>query len=154
MSLRIEVCSTITLIIMIFTIGLESSDDIINSLIWCVICLVQSCSEYYFDQWDIWETSPLLHLSGAHCTLKCTRYTGSFLIASTHGSPLSVFSFNQWDKSEDRIPLFSLGFAAVVALWASSKLIGVIIIYSLFFHLKQVIGAWLHEQPERIGRIQ
>ncbi|KAJ9179204.1 hypothetical protein P3X46_011019 [Hevea brasiliensis] len=33
---------------------------------------------------------------------------------------------NVWDKSEDRLALFGLGFAAIVALWASTNLISAI----------------------------
>lgn len=61
-------------------------------------------------------------------------------------------SLKQWDKSEDRIALFGLGFSAVVAVWASSNLIGVIILTLSL--LKQVVRAWLHKQQEIITRIQ
>uniref|UniRef100_A0A2C9UY60 Cyanobacterial aminoacyl-tRNA synthetase CAAD domain-containing protein n=1 Tax=Manihot esculenta TaxID=3983 RepID=A0A2C9UY60_MANES len=33
---------------------------------------------------------------------------------------------NFWDKSEDRLALFGLGFAAIVGLWASTNLISAI----------------------------
>ena len=33
----------------------------------------------------------------------------------------------QWDNSEDRIALIGLGFAAIVAIWASANLVTVII---------------------------
>ena len=37
-----------------------------------------------------------------------------------------ALSFEQWDKSdEDRVALIGLGFAAIVALWASANLISV-----------------------------
>lgn len=39
---------------------------------------------------------------------------------------LICISLKQWDKSEDRIAIVGLGFAAVVAVWTSSKIIGVI----------------------------
>lgn len=37
------------------------------------------------------------------------------------------FLFEQWDKPEDRLALVGLGFAAIVALWASANVITVII---------------------------
>jgi hypothetical protein len=37
-----------------------------------------------------------------------------------------VLIFGQWDTPEDRLGLIGLGFAAVVALWASTNLIAVI----------------------------
>jgi len=36
------------------------------------------------------------------------------------------FLFEQWDKSEDRLALIGLGFAAIVAFWASVNVITVI----------------------------
>ncbi|KAF2323422.1 hypothetical protein GH714_035380 [Hevea brasiliensis] len=38
----------------------------------------------------------------------------------------SLIDLKQWDKSEDRLALFGLGFAAIVALWASTNLISAI----------------------------
>ncbi|OVA20328.1 Cyanobacterial aminoacyl-tRNA synthetase [Macleaya cordata] len=48
--------------------------------------------------------------------------------SSDSSSSLSIVkSFqNVWDKSEDRIALIGLGFAGVVALWASSNLVAAI----------------------------
>ncbi|KAG8643423.1 hypothetical protein MANES_11G037700v8 [Manihot esculenta] len=40
---------------------------------------------------------------------------------------------NFWDKSEDRLALFGLGFAAIVGLWASTNLISWFIYRYLLF---------------------
>lgn len=45
-----------------------------------------------------------------------------------------------WDNSEDRIGLVGLGFAAVVALWTSSKIIGAIDKLPLFPTMFEIIG--------------
>jgi hypothetical protein len=42
----------------------------------------------------------------------------------------------QWDDSEDRLALLGLGFAALVAIWTSAKLIPVIC-DSFFFNIKE-----------------
>ena len=41
-------------------------------------------------------------------------------------SQIVLICLKQWDNSEDRLGLIGLGFAAVVALWASANLITVI----------------------------
>lgn len=48
--------------------------------------------------------------------------------SSESSTSLTVFKSvqNVWDKPEDRLGLFGLGFAAVVALWASTNLIAAI----------------------------
>ena len=42
---------------------------------------------------------------------------------------MALICLEQWDKSdEDRVALIGLGFAAIVALWASANLISVILL--------------------------
>ncbi|KAF8407065.1 hypothetical protein HHK36_006190 [Tetracentron sinense] len=53
----------------------------------------------------LWTSGPFIHKA----------HTDFALIPST--------CLKQWDKSEDRIALVGLGFAAIVALWASANLI-------------------------------
>lgn len=40
---------------------------------------------------------------------------------------MAFYLFEQWDNSEDRLGLLGLGFAAIVALWASANVITVIL---------------------------
>ncbi|KAJ7963020.1 protein CURVATURE THYLAKOID 1C, chloroplastic [Quillaja saponaria] len=47
---------------------------------------------------------------------------------------------NVWDKSEDRIALIGLGFAAVVALWASANLISAIDKLPLIPNALELVG--------------
>ncbi|XP_058114178.1 protein CURVATURE THYLAKOID 1C, chloroplastic isoform X2 [Magnolia sinica] len=47
---------------------------------------------------------------------------------------------NAWDKSEDRLALAGLGFAAIVAVWASGNLIGAIDKLPLIPTVLEVVG--------------
>ncbi|XP_038718294.1 protein CURVATURE THYLAKOID 1C, chloroplastic isoform X2 [Tripterygium wilfordii] len=47
---------------------------------------------------------------------------------------------NVWDSSEDRLGLIGLGFAAVVAFWASTNLVGVIDKVPLIPTVLELIG--------------
>ncbi|CAL1378164.1 unnamed protein product [Linum trigynum] len=45
-----------------------------------------------------------------------------------------------WDKSEDRVAVIGLGFAAIVALWASASLVAAIDKLPVFPSLLEVVG--------------
>jgi ABC-type siderophore export system fused ATPase/permease subunit len=47
---------------------------------------------------------------------------------------LAFYLFEQWGDSEDRLALVGLGFAAIVALWASANVITVIARTIAFLH--------------------
>ncbi|XP_008793057.2 protein CURVATURE THYLAKOID 1C, chloroplastic isoform X1 [Phoenix dactylifera] len=56
---------------------------------------------------------------------RCAPVVAKALGDSSDSSSQSIVKYvqNSWNKSEDRIGLVGLGFAAIVAIWASSKLI-------------------------------
>ncbi|KAL5756068.1 hypothetical protein ACOSQ2_020814 [Xanthoceras sorbifolium] len=62
--------------------------------------------------------------------------------SSESSNSLTVFKSvqNVWDKSEDRLGLIGLGFAAVVALWASANLITTIDKLPLIPNALELIG--------------
>ncbi|GKE93506.1 protein curvature thylakoid 1C, chloroplastic, partial [Tanacetum coccineum] len=71
------------------------------------------------------------------------------VIAKASGSSESSTSLNivesvqsVWDKPEDRIALFGLGFASVVALWASLTLVTAIDKIPVVSGLFELIGIW------------
>ncbi|GJR23990.1 hypothetical protein Tco_0972517 [Tanacetum coccineum] len=71
------------------------------------------------------------------------------VIAKASGSSESSTSLNivesvqnVWDKPEDRIALFGLGFASVVALWASLNLVTAIDKIPVVSGLFELIGIW------------
>ncbi|XP_040366164.1 protein CURVATURE THYLAKOID 1C, chloroplastic isoform X2 [Rosa chinensis] len=57
------------------------------------------------------------------CSFKERQNRVAVVVRATSKSSESSTSLSIWDNSEDRIALVGLGFAAVVAFWASANLI-------------------------------
>lgn len=82
------------------------------------------------------QTLPLSPIKDRqNCVSVVVRATGE---SSESSPPLGIVKSvkNIWDDSEDRLALLGLGFAALVAIWTSAKLIPVIC-DSFFFNIKE-----------------
>ncbi|CAI0474677.1 unnamed protein product [Linum tenue] len=83
---------------------------------------------------------PVSQLNGKHNRAAVvSKATGE---SSDSSTSLNIAKSVQsaWDKSEDRVAIIGLGFAAVVALWASASLIAAIDKLPVFPSLLELVG--------------
>ncbi|RWR83123.1 PRONE domain-containing protein [Cinnamomum micranthum f. kanehirae] len=90
-----------------------------------------------------WKRNPFEKSSGIFGRQRCLRIVSKAIEGKSDSSTsLSIVKSvkSAWDNSEDRIGLVGLGFAAVVAVWTSSKIIGAIDKLPLFPTMFEIIG--------------